>query len=124
MTAELPDRYRFAISGETVLLRQGRVVARDDVYLHPRTAVGLDRDTGRVLLVAVDGRQDSSRGLTQVELARLLKRLGAESALNFDGGGSTTMAGLGRDGSDLRVLNSPSDGAQRQIPDGIAVIAK
>ncbi len=124
VTAELPDRYRFAISGETVLLRQGRVVAHDDVYLHPRTAVGLDRDTGRVLLVAVDGRQDSSRGLTQVELARLLRRLGAESALNFDGGGSTTMAGLSRDGSDLRVLNSPSDGAQRQIPDGIAVIAK
>ena len=122
VTSALPDRYRFAISGETVLLRKGRVVARDDVYLHPRTAVGIDRDSGRVLLVAVDGRQDFSRGLTQVELARLLKRLGAEAALNFDGGGSTTMAGLGRDGTDLRVLNSPSDGSQRQIPDGIAVL--
>ena len=122
VTAELPDRYRFAISGETVLLRKGRVVARDDVYLHPRTAVGIDRDSGRVLLVAVDGRQDFSRGLTQVELARLLRRLGAESALNLDGGGSTTLAGLGRRSGDLRVLNSPSDGAQRQIPDGIAVL--
>ena len=122
VTSELPGRYRFAISGETVLLRKGRVVARDDVYLHPRTAVGIDRDSGRVLLVAVDGRQDFSRGLTQVELARLLRRLGAESALNLDGGGSTTLAGLGRRSGDLRVLNSPSDGAQRQIPDGIAVL--
>ena len=124
VTAQIPDRYTVAISGETVLLRRGRVVARDDRYLHPRTAVGIDRDSGRVLLVAVDGRQDFSRGLTQVELARLLRRLGAESALNLDGGGSTTMAGLGRDGTDLRVLNSPSDGSQRQVPDGIAVFAK
>ena len=122
VTSELPDRYRFAISGETVLLRKGRVVARDDVYLHPRTAVGIDRGSGRVLLVAVDGRQDFSRGLTQVELARLMRRLGAEAALNFDGGGSTTLAGLGRDQEDLRVLNSPSDGTQRKIPDGIAVL--
>ena len=61
-------------------------------------------------------------GLTLVELARLMRRLGAEAALNFDGGGSTTLAGLGRDQEDLRVLNSPSDGSQRSIPDGIAVL--
>ena len=122
VSAQVPDRHRFAISGESVLLRRGRVVVDDDVYLHPRTAVGIDRDSDRVLLVAVDGRQDSSRGLTMVELARLLRRLGAEAALNLDGGGSTTVAGLGRDREDLRVLNSPSDGTQRQIPDGIAVL--
>jgi exopolysaccharide biosynthesis protein len=86
--------------------------------------VGIDRDRGRVLLVAVDGRQDSSRGLTLLEEARLMRRLGAEDALNLDGGGSTTIAGLGRDRESLRVLNSPSDGSQRSIPDGIAVIAR
>jgi hypothetical protein len=123
VTAQIPDRYAFAISGETILLRDGRVAARDDVYLHPRTAVGIDRDTGRVLLVAVDGRQDFSRGLTLVELARLMRRLGADAALNLDGGGSTTIAGLARDGRTMRVLNSPSDGSQRSIADGIAVIA-
>ena len=122
VTSQLPDRYSFAISGETVLLRDGRVTASDDVYLHPRTALGIDRDSGRVLLVAVDGRQDFSRGLTLVELAKLMRRLGAEAALNFDGGGSTTLAGLGRDQEELRVLNSPSDGSQRSIPDGIAVL--
>jgi hypothetical protein len=124
VTARIPERYTFAISGESVLLRSGRVAVRDDVYLHPRTAVGIDRDSGRVLLVAVDGRQDFSRGLTLVELARLMRRLGAEAALNLDGGGSTTMAGLKRDRSTMRVLNSPSDGAERSIPDGIAAIAR
>lgn len=124
VTARIPDRYNFAISGERILLRNGRVEVSDDVYLHPRTAVGIDRDRGRVLLVAVDGRQDFSRGLTLVEEARLMRRLGAESALNLDGGGSTTIAGLGRDRDSLRVLNSPSDGSQRSIADGIAVIAR
>jgi hypothetical protein len=124
VNARIPDRYRVAISGESVLLKNGRVRVRDDVYLHPRTAVGIDRDSGRVLLVAVDGRQDFSRGLTLVELARLMRRLGAEAALNLDGGGSTTIAGLGRDRETMRVLNSPSDGSQRSIADGLAVIAR
>ncbi len=124
VTARIPDHYAFAISGESVLLKDGRVKVRDDVYLHPRTAVGIDRDSGRVLLVAVDGRQDFSRGLTLVELAKLMRRLGAEAALNFDGGGSTTMAGLARDQETMRVLNSPSDGSQRSIADGVAVIAR
>ena len=56
----LPDRYRRSRSAaRRVLLREGRVRSSDDVYLHPRTAVGIDRDTGRVLLLVVDGRQDS-----------------------------------------------------------------
>lgn len=110
----------FALGGETVLLRRGRVKVSDDRILHPRTAVGIDQDTGRVLLLAVDGRAPHSRGLTLVEEARMLKQRGADVALNLDGGGSTTMAGLTRKGR-LRVLNKPSDGSQRIIPDAIAV---
>ena len=119
----LPGSLAFAISGETTLLSRGQVVATDDVYLHPRTAVGVDRDTGKVLLLVVDGRQEHSRGYTLVELARMLKRLGAETALNLDGGGSSTVAGLTRRDR-LRTLNSPSDGSQRPIPDGIAVLVR
>ena len=110
----------FAISGESILLRNGRIVASDDRFLHPRTAVGIDRDTGEILLLVIDGRQQHSRGYTLVELAGMMKRLGAEAALNLDGGGSTTMAGRDR-GGDLRVLNKPSDGSQRYVADAIAV---
>lgn len=112
----------FAISGEAMLLRRGAIKVGDDRILHPRTAVGIDRDTGEVLLLVIDGRQPHSRGYTLVELARLMKKLGAESALNLDGGGSTTMAGLNRK-DDFKVLNRPSDGVQRQIADGIAVMS-
>ena len=93
----------------------------DDRELHPRTAIGIDRDTGRLLMLVVDGRQRFSRGLTLVEEASMMKQLGAEDALNFDGGGSSTMVAKDRNG-DVRVLSSPSDGQQRSIPDGIAVM--
>ena len=110
----------FAISGERVLLSRGRIEVTDDRILHPRTAVGIDRDTGKVLLLAVDGRQRHSRGCTMVELARLMRRLGAETALNLDGGGSTTLVGRNRE-QVRRLLNRPSDGTQRQVADGIVV---
>lgn len=110
-----------AISGEKILLRDGRRLVENDRELHPRTAIGIDRDQGRILLLVIDGRQRFSRGYTLVELARMLRSLGAEDALNLDGGGSSTMVGAGQSG-EVKVLNSPSDGQQRHIPDGIAVL--
>ena len=116
----LPGEPQLAISGEKILLRNGVRQVSDDRELHPRTAIGIDRDTGRLLLLVVDGRATFSRGLTLVEEARLLRQLGAEDALNFDGGGSSTMVAANRDGQ-VEVLNSPSDGRPRSIPDGIAI---
>lgn len=109
-----------AVSGSEKLLAQGEVRATDDKDLHPRTAIGVDRDTGRLLLVVVDGRQEFSRGLTLVELAELLRDLGAEEALNLDGGGSSTMVARPPEG-EPEVVNSPSDGRQRKVPNGLAL---
>lgn len=109
-----------AISGSAVLLSGGKVRVTDDREMHPRTAIGIDRDTGAVLLLVVDGRQDFSRGLTLVELARLMRRLGAEAALNLDGGGSSTMVSADEAGV-VGVRNSPSDGRQRAVPNGLGL---
>ena len=57
---------------------------------NPRTAIGYTEDNNLVL-VAVDGREGSSVGLTLVELAKLMKTLGCTNAINLDGGGSTVM---------------------------------
>ena len=58
---------------------------------HPRTAIGVTRD-GRVLFATVDGRFPGlAVGMSSELLARYMKLLGAYSALNLDGGGSTTM---------------------------------
>ena len=110
-----------AISGSEKLLARGKVRATDDVYLHPRTAVGIDLDTGEVLLMVVDGRTEQSpRGATLVELAILLQEAGAELALNLDGGGSSTMVALDELGVPA-VVNTPSDGGERNVPNGLAL---
>ena len=72
--------------------------------MHPRTAVGIDNDTGEVLLLVIDGRQSVSRGYTMLELANLMVDLGADEALNLDGGGSSTMVARGGKGRN-RVVN-------------------
>lgn len=85
---------------------------------HPRTAVGYDLDSGRVWLVVVDGRQPPhSAGMTLPELAELFEALGAEEALNLDGGGSTTLV-LGHE-----PVNRPSDAAgERPVVNALALV--
>jgi hypothetical protein len=116
----LSEDVAMALTGNTFILRDGVRVARDDVDTHPRTAIGIDRDTGQLLLVVFDGRQPFSRGMTMKELAKFFQRLGAEDALNLDGGGSSIMLGRQGDGS-LAVLNSPSDGHPRPVANGLEV---
>lgn len=83
----------------------------------PRTALGWDSATRRVWLVTVDGRQSGwSAGMTLTELAWLLIDLGATQGLNYDGGGSTTCWVNGA------VVNRPSDGTERGVVTGWAVV--
>ena len=56
VTARVDRRVQMAITGSTFLLTDGVVQVDDDTALHPRTAVGIDPDTGQVLLLVVDGR--------------------------------------------------------------------
>ncbi|AUZ88029.1 exopolysaccharide biosynthesis protein [Arthrobacter agilis] len=57
----------------------------------PRTAVGVI-DENHLVFVVVDGRSDGySDGVTMTELATIMQDLGATTAYNIDGGGSSTM---------------------------------
>jgi len=100
------------VGGDPELLDGGSVVADLAVTdrpsfaaaRHPRTAVGFDTEAGLLWLVVVDGRQPPhSAGMTLPELANLFLWLGADEALNLDGGGSSVMS-LG-----ARIVNRPSD---------------
>ncbi len=55
-----------------------------------RTAVGQTAD-GKIILFVCDGRIKTSLGALLDELAMIMKGLGCTYAVNFDGGGSTTM---------------------------------
>ena len=108
-----------AVGGNKVLLRDGVVQPGDDTALHPRTAAGFSADGKRMWLVTIDGRQADSRGMTERELGDHLKSLGADDAINLDGGGSSTLLAREQGESAAGVHNSPSDGHERMVPNGI-----
>ncbi len=70
---------------------------------HPRTAIGI-KANGKVILLTVDGRQENSAGMSLHELTKTMRWLGCVSAINLDGGGSTTLW-VAKEG----VINYPSD---------------
>ena len=63
--------------------------------LNPRTVIGQNADGAIVLLVA-DGRDADSPGASYGDMAQLCLELGMVSALNLDGGPSSTMVIEGR----------------------------
>ena len=70
---------------------------------NPRTAIGIIDDNHYVFVVS-DGRTSESAGLSLYELAEFMDSLGAETAYNLDGGGSSTMYFNGS------VVNNPTGG--------------
>jgi len=86
---------------------------------HPRTAVGAKKD-GTLLLVTVDGRRpEESVGMSIPELTDLMLELGCTSAVNLDGGGSTTMV-IGD-----QIVNQPSSSSgPRRNGDGVMVFGR
>ncbi|XVV01952.1 phosphodiester glycosidase family protein [Actinosynnema sp. CA-248983] len=112
-----------AIGGNQLLLKDGQVVAPDDP-LHPRTAVGFSADGKKMFLLTVDGRQAPFLlGLNLKDMATTLKEMGAHNALNLDGGGSSTLLARTPGTEAVSVENTPSDGGERPVPNGLALYA-
>ncbi|MGM9476616.1 phosphodiester glycosidase family protein [Pedobacter sp. GSP4] len=94
---------------------------------HPRTCLGI-KPNGRVILLTVDGRNENSAGMSLFELTKLMRWLGCTSAINFDGGGSTTLWVSGM--PDNGVINYPTDNkkwdheGQRKVANVILVKKK
>ncbi|GAA4456209.1 phosphodiester glycosidase family protein [Phytohabitans houttuyneae] len=112
-----------AVGGRQVLVKDGVPQDIGDVTPEPRTAVGFSADGRRMYLLTVDGRQADSRGVTLTELGRLMAELGAYNALNLDGGGSSTLLAREPGQAAVQVENSPSDGSERPVPNGLALYA-
>jgi hypothetical protein len=76
---------------------------------YPRAALGLARDS--LVTLACDGRRSNvDGGLSLLELAEAMVELGAESAINLDGGGSTTLVHRGH------LLNRPYSTQDQPAP--------
>lgn len=116
------DSIREATGGGTVLVKDGKIApfTNNITGYSQRTAIGIDKSGKTLMLVTVDGRLAECEGMNQTELARLLIELGCETALNLDGGGSTTMVARDRFTGALAVQNTLT-GAMRKVSTAIGI---
>ena len=117
------DKAKHVIGAGPLLVSKGKpsVTAEEEQFpadikigSAPRTALGIKAD-GSVILVVAEGRSAVSAGLTLNELADYMLKLGAQDAMNFDGGGSSEMV------LNKKVMNNPSDGSERPVRAGLGV---
>jgi len=83
---------------------------------YPRAALGVSSES--LIAVACDGRRSRvDGGLSMLELAEAMIELGAESAINLDGGGSTTLVHRGH------LLNRPYSTQDQPAPASRRVVS-
>ena len=81
---------------------------------YARTVIGWTA-SGETVIMTVDGK-DGVSGATVHQLVSLLQSLNVVTALDLDGGNSTTFYANGR------VLNRPSHGTERPVSTSLLVI--
>ena len=126
-TATPPPDTVNAVAGTPWLLRGGQVRTEADdagcaalcARTHPRTAVGLAGQGRWLLVVLAEGRRPPVAGVTLVQLSQLMRELGAEDAINLDGGGSSTLWLQGR-AVMARPANEP---AERALANVLSIVA-
>jgi ribosomal protein L24E len=113
-----------ALGGNPFLIGNGQNAFpnNDDSFTksrQPRTFVGFG-PAGDIFIVAVDGRQSASQGMSLAEAADFLRGLGATQGINFDGGGGTVFI------KDGKVADVPIDdgdkNAERGAPNSLVVV--
>lgn len=117
------EKIQTAISGGAILVKNGEIptFSSNISGTHPRTAIGLSKDGNSLFLITVDGRQKKSIGMTQTELAEFLIEKGIYTAINLDGGGSTTMVAQKLGDTALSIVNLPSSGTLRKVTNALGV---
>lgn len=112
------------ISAGGEILRNGKHIATGMAISpnarNPRSAVGVNKEKNKIILIAVEGR-GISIGATHYEMAQLLLEYGAYDAIHLDGGGSTTLAIRDDDSQEINVANDVSGGTLRAVPNAIGI---
>ncbi|MBH9964797.1 phosphodiester glycosidase family protein [Rossellomorea oryzaecorticis] len=118
------DQLQEALGGNAILVKDSQVyqTPKTGAGREPRTAVGIKAD-GSVFFTVIDGRQEPySSGISMPDLAQLMIDLGAVTALNLDGGGSSTFTTRTLGGDDLEIDNMPSDRGERSVANSWLVV--
>jgi len=115
------NNIKYAVSGGPYLIKDGEIFIDKQRFSEsflwmkaPRTAVGYTKG-GSLILVTVDGRREGTDGATLSELAKLMRELGAQNAMNLDGGSSTQMVYKGK------IVNTPTTSGGNRVTNALVI---
>lgn len=120
---------RTAVGGGPILVKDGIPYRDPDSpapietnTVYPVSGIGISRDGKKLSLVVVDGTKGKqAKGLTRPQFSWYLQTIGAWNAMAFDSGGSAQMA-VRRPGDQWAgIINTPSDGKERPVADGLFI---
>ena len=121
-----------ACGGGPVIVSEGKSINipdPDDLSVEPRTCIGVSQDGTKVYIMVIDGRRYTySNGMSFHDMSQLMQAVGCWSAINLDGGGSSTFfvreSDSFEDPERFQVLNWPTDngGQERAVYCGLVIV--
>ena len=125
--AKYKNQLKEAVGGSIYLVKDGKsVISSSSTYYKSRasrTCVGITADN-KVVMMVLDGRQEPfSAGGSSQEIAQIMVEAGCVTAINLDGGGSTTFIARQEGADNATVVNRPSDGYERSVSSSLMVVS-
>jgi uncharacterized protein YjdB len=115
-----------AVSGGAYLDQNGTMTVPvesggENNVQYPIVGIGVSKDGTHAIEAVFDGRESENQavGLTRPEFAQWMLAHGAYNAIEFDSGGSAEMVARLPGQPQVSVLNTPSDGAERPVANGL-----
>ncbi|WP_185819462.1 S-layer homology domain-containing protein [Salibacterium salarium] len=125
VNASINDKWKnasFILGSGPQLVRNGEVAISMDsnswryTSKTSRTAVGVDESGDNVYMVTMDNANIR-------DVAKYMRDIGADRALNFDGGGSTTLVARKHGDEYASIMNSLSAGSERAVSSTLQAIS-
>lgn len=120
------DQVETGLSGGAHLVQNGKMAVPEqgtgeNNVAYPILGIGTDKSGTHAIMAVFDGRasEDTAVGLTRPQFAQWMMAHGVYNAVEFDSGGSAEMVGKMPGQAKVSVLNTPSDGSERPVADGL-----
>ena len=121
------DNLKLGIGGSGIIMMNGTAYTGAAHKVTPnsavaRTIIATTKGTNEILLMTIDGKNGYT-GVTHNQLIEILQRYNVDSAMYFDGGGSTTLVARNQGELNVSLQNTPADGSQRKVINGLGVFS-
>ncbi len=119
------DKFEFAVSGGTMLVKDGQIskITHTIYGKHEFSVIGSSEDSSTVYLLAINNVNGSTIGITQSQLAQIVKDLGIYNAINLDGGGSTTLVAKPLGENSIKSINITDGNYLRPVINSVGVFS-